>query len=107
MHHRDLDRATGEGIRQDRDKGAALVAVEHRVDNMAAVSAQHAAVVAHRFAGGALDQAVDHLRRGFTEDAVLTVLADSAHHVVTFISLRHQPRDLLRRVLQVGVKRND
>lgn len=83
------------------------MAVEHGVDDMAAVSAQHAAVVAHRFAGGALDQAVDHLRRGFTEDAVLTVLADSAHHVVTFISLRHQPRDLLRRVLQVGVEGNN
>jgi len=40
-----------------------------------------------RFAGGALDQAVDHLRGAFAEDAVLTVLADGAHHVVAFISL--------------------
>ena len=83
------------------------MAVEHGVDDMAAVSAQHAAVVAHRFAGGALDQAVDHLRRGFAEDAVLTVLADGAHHVVAFIRLLYQPRDLFRRVLQIGVERND
>jgi hypothetical protein len=107
VHHRDLHRAPGEGIRQDRDKGAALMAVEHGVDDMAAVGAQHAAVVAHRFTGGALDQAVDHLRRAFAEDAVLTVLAHGAHHVVAFIRLRHQARDLFRRVLQVGIKGNN
>ncbi len=29
------------------------MAVQHGVDNMAAIGAQHAAVIAHRFAGGA------------------------------------------------------
>ena len=35
------------------------MAMKHGVDNMAAVGAQHAAIIAHRFTGGALDKAVD------------------------------------------------
>lgn len=84
---------------QNRDKGTALMAVQHCFHNMAAVGAQHTAVVAHRFTGGALNQAVDHLRRRFAKHAVLTVLAHGADHVVTFIGFFHQAGDLFRRVL--------
>ena len=83
------------------------MAVEHRVDDMAAIGAQHAAIVAHRFTGGALDQAVDHLRGAFTEEGVLAVLAHGTDHVVALIGLLDQARDLFRRVLQVGIKGND
>ena len=55
VHHRDLNRPAGKSVRQNRDKRTALMAVEHRVDDMAAIGAQHAAIVAHRFTGGALD----------------------------------------------------
>ena len=83
------------------------MAVEHGVDDMAAIGTQHAAVVAHGFTGGSLNQAVNHLRGRFTEDAVLTVLAHGTDHVIAFIGFCHQPRDLFRRVLQVGIEGDD
>ncbi|VEC84176.1 Uncharacterised protein [Raoultella ornithinolytica] len=107
VHHRDFDRPAREGICQNRDKRTAFMAIEHRVDNVAAIGAQHAAVVPHRFTGGALNQAVDHLRRAFTEEGVLAVLPNGTDHVVTFVRLRHQARDLFRWVLQVGIKGNN
>ena len=107
MHHRDLHRPAGKGVREDRNKRTALVAVEHRVDDMAAIGPQHAAVVTHRFTGGALDQAVDGLRRGFAEEGVLAVLTHGSDHVIALVRFLDQPRDLLRRVLQVGIKGNN
>ena len=83
------------------------MAMQHGVDNMAAVGAQHAAVIAHRFTGRALDQTVDGARGQLTEQAVLTVLTDRADHVIAFVGFGHQARDLFRRVLQVRVQGDD
>ncbi|MNG87424.1 hypothetical protein D3C79_462270 [compost metagenome] len=106
VQHVNFSSTTGEGIRQDRDKGAALVAVQHRFDNVAAIGAQHAAIVAHRFTGSALDHHIDDAGGAFTEPGVLTVGAHSADHVVTLFRHPHQPRDLFRRVLQVSIQRD-
>lgn len=106
VQHRDLRRFTGKGVRQNRNEGAALVAVKHGVDDVAAIGAQHAAVVAHRFTGGALDQTVDGARRQLTEQAVLAVLPHGADHVVAFVGFGDQTRDLLRRVLQISIQGN-
>ena len=107
VHHRDLHRATGKSIRQNRDKGTALMAVKHRVDNMAAIGAQHAAVIAHRFTGGALNQTIDHPGGAFTEPGILAILTHGTDNVVAFVGLLHQARDLFRRVLQVSIEGDD
>ena len=52
--HEDFRGVAGKAVGQDRNKGAALTAGKHRIDDGAAVSAQHAAVVGHGHAGGAL-----------------------------------------------------
>ena len=67
------------------------MAVQHGVDNMAAIGAQHAAVIAHRFAGGALDQAVDGAGSQLAEQAILTILPYRTHHVVPFVGFGDQP----------------
>ena len=59
MQDRDFRCLTGERISEDWNKRAALVAMQHGVDNMTAVGAQHAAVIAHRFTGRTLDKTVD------------------------------------------------
>ena len=105
--HWNFNGAAGEDIRQNRDKGAAFMAVQHRIDNMTAIGAQHTTVVTHCFAGGALNKSVDHLRSGFTKPAVLAVLAYSSYYVVTFIGFCHQAGDLLWRILEIGIEGNN
>ncbi len=39
--------------------------------------------------------------------AVLAVLTHGADHVIALIGFRHQARDLLRRVLQIGIQGDD
>ena len=46
-------------------------------------------------------------RRRAAEEGVLAFLADGSDHVVPLLHLRHQFRDLLGRVLQVGVQGDD
>ena len=48
MVHWNFNGTAGEDIRQNRDKGAAFMAVQHRIDNMTAIGAQHTTVVTHR-----------------------------------------------------------
>ncbi len=59
MDDRQLNGVSGKGIGQNRNKGAALVTVEHRLDDVPTIGAQHAAVIAHRFAGDPLNQPVE------------------------------------------------
>ena len=54
-----LGGVAGKAVGQDRDKGAALSAGQHGVDDAAAIGTQHAAVVAHGNPGGALHSEVD------------------------------------------------
>ena len=107
MVHWNFNGTAGEDIRQNRDKGTAFMAVQHRIDNMTAIGAQHTTVVTHRFAGGALNKPVNHLRSGFTKPAVLAVLAYSPYHVVTFIGFCHQTGDFLWRILEIGIEGNN
>ncbi|MNC53592.1 hypothetical protein D3C75_1030170 [compost metagenome] len=102
--HRDLNRFTGEGIGENGNKGAAFVAMQHGVDNVAAISTQHAAIITHRFTGGTLNQAVNHTRCALAKPGILAVLAHGTDHVIPFIGFGDQARDLFRRVLQIRIK---
>ncbi len=105
--HQNLGGVPGKAVGQNRNKGAALTAGEHGVDDGAAVGAQHAAVVGHCHAGGALHRQVDQARRPATEGRVLAVVTHGRHDVEAQGGLFHQARDLFRRVLQVGVEGDD
>ncbi|MNM98076.1 hypothetical protein D3C81_1105970 [compost metagenome] len=104
VSHDDFGGVAGEAVGQNRDEGAAFTAGEHCVDDRPAVSAEHAAVVAHGDAGGALHGEVDQLRWIAAQGRVLAVAAHGADHVVTLFRFGNQPRDFFRRVLQVGVE---
>ena len=60
MVYRDFRGAAGKDVSQDRNKGAALLAMQHGIDDVTAISAEHAAIIAHGFTGRALNQMVDH-----------------------------------------------
>ena len=78
-----------------------------RVDDVAAVGAQHAALVGHLDAGDALAQAVHRPRRDAPPPRVLARAAHAADVVVARVHRGEQLADLLRRILQVGVERDD
>ena len=78
-----------------------------RVDDAAVIAAQHAALVRDADRGRALAQAVHQARGGLAPQHVLAAEADGAHVVRPGIHRRDQARDLLRRVLQVGIQRDD
>ncbi|MNN64198.1 hypothetical protein D3C81_1796280 [compost metagenome] len=59
VQHRDLRGFARKGIGENRNERTALVAVQHCIDNVATVGAKHAAVITHRLARSALDQAVN------------------------------------------------
>ena len=78
-----------------------------RRDDLAAVGAQHAALVGHRDLREPLAQPVHRPRRRAPPPRVLALAAHAADVVVSRVHRREQLADLLRRVLQVGVERDD
>ncbi|MNC32650.1 hypothetical protein D3C75_810120 [compost metagenome] len=104
MAHFDLRGTASKGVGQDRNKGTALVAVQHRLNDMAAIGTQHASIVAHGFTGRALDHHIDHAGGRLAEPGVLTVGTHGTHHVITLFRYADQTGDFLRRVLQIGIQ---
>ena len=91
---------------QRRQKGRSLVAAVDLVDDVPGVRPKHAAEVRELHPGDRDGHPVDGERGGAPEKGVLAVLAHAAHDVVALRELRQQLRDLLGRVLQVGVERH-
>jgi hypothetical protein len=83
------------------------VGLHDRVDDRAVVGAQHASLVRHADVGDALAEVVHRLRGHAPPRRVLAQAPDRAHVVVALVHLREELRDLLGRVLQVGVERHD
>ena len=91
-----------------RDERRGLVAVVDLVDDVARVGAQHAAEVRQLHPRDRDRHAVDDRARPARRKAgVLPALPHAADDVVPLGDLREQLRDLLGRVLQVGVERHD
>ncbi len=78
-----------------------------RVDDVAAVGAQHAALVGHPDVGDALAQPVHRARCDAPPPRVLARSPHAADVVVAGVHLGQQAGDLLRRILQVGIERDD
>ena len=77
-----------------------------RVDKRAVVGPQHATLIGHLDMGDSLAQAVHGTRRQASEGAVIALAADGSDVVVTAAYGGHQPRDFLRWVLQICIKRD-
>ena len=107
MPHADLGGIAGETVGQRRDEGVDGAAAHDRVDHGAAVGAQHAALVGHLDVRRPLPHEVDELRGPGAEERVLPVQPEAADVVVARVDLREQLRNLLGRILQVGVERDD
>src|SRR5471030_1518863 len=58
--HLNFRGAPGKRICQYRNKSAAFMAMQHSVHHLSTISPQHAAVIAHGFAGGALNHHINH-----------------------------------------------
>ena len=104
---RDFRDALGERVGERGNERRLLVAIDHRIDDMPPIRAQHASVVVHRHADDQGGQPVVQARRVLSIRLIVTLLAPSADHVVAFIDRRDQPRDFFRRILQVRVERDD
>src|SRR3989338_2401574 len=93
-------------VGQRRDEGVHLLAAIDRVDDMAAVGAEHAALIGHLDARDAFAQPVHRLRCDMPPPAVATLTADRADVIMTLVHLRQQQADVLRRILQISVQRH-
>ena len=94
-------------VGQRRDEGVHLVALVDQLHHVAAVGAHHRALVGHRDAGEPLAQPVHGPRGPAPPGDVLAVAADRADVVVAVVHRVQQQADLLGRVLQVGIERDD
>ena len=81
--------------------------LQHRVHHRAPVGPQHATVIMHEYAGGELHCLIDQPGGEFAKQRVLAQLADRADHLGAFFDLDQQIGDLLGRVLQIGIQRDD
>jgi hypothetical protein len=77
------------------------------VHHVAAVGAEHRAAVADPNADAPRDELADAPRDGAPERRIGPALPPRADDVVPGVDLREQPDDLLRRILQVGIERDD
>jgi len=105
--HAHLGRITGEAVRQRRDERVDRAAADNCLDHRPPIRAQHAALVGHFNVGRVLADIVDEPRRGGAEKGILAVEPVAADVVVPGIDLRQQLRNLLGRILQVGIERDD
>src|SRR5438477_9058747 len=103
----DLARAVGVGVSERRDKCADLARGGDGADDVAAVRAQHAALVGHLDAGNALAHAIHRLRGHVPPPRVLARAAYAADVIVPGIHGGDEFADLLRRILEVGIESDD
>ncbi len=76
-------------------------------DHLARVRAEHAAVVRHLDARDRDRHAIHEPRCAAAEERVLPLLPHAANDIEAFVHLGQELADLLGRILQVGVERDD
>ena len=106
--HDHLGDARARPLGVDRDEPVHLAVEAHRLEDLAAVGLERAAVVVQAQPADAADQPVGDARRQLAgERRVLAVLAPAGDDVVALLELVEQARDVGRIVLEVGVHRDD
>jgi len=99
-----LGRPVCERIRERWNIGGRIARAVDGGNDIAAIGAQHAALVCHLDAGNAFAQPVHRARGIATKGAVLSHPADGSHVVVALVHLFEQIANLFRRILQVCVE---
>src|SRR5271170_143776 len=97
----------GKSIRQGWHECRLLVALHYRIDNMPPIRPQHASVIMHVYADNQRRQMVMQPRGVAPITPILPLLAPSADDIIASVNRLDQPRNLLWRILQVGVERDD
>jgi len=91
----------------DGDEAVHLTVEPDRLEHLAPISLEGAAVVVQAHAAHPADEPVGDLRRQAPgERLVLPILPPPRHDVVALLEAREQERDVLRIVLQIGVHRH-
>ena len=103
----DLAGVACKSVCQRRDVGAALVAAEYRIDDVAAIGPQHAAVVTDIDAAELAHKSIHQTRGRDAEHRVLTFAAHAAHDIAATLYRFEQLRDLFGRILQIRIERHD
>ena len=96
-----------EGVGERRDEMRPAVASQHPVHDRAPISPEHAPVVAHPNADDGRGHTVHDPRGETTEQRIAAAHPPPADHVDTVGERRQEARDLLGRILEVGVERDD
>ncbi len=105
--HTHLGRIAGEAVGKRGDEGVDRAAAHDGLDDRPLVRAQHATLVRHADVGRHRAHAVDEFRSVGAEKRVVPLQPESADIVVTGVDALQERRDVLRRVLQIGIERDD
>jgi len=103
----DFGRPARERIGKGGNKGIDFAALVDHVDHIAAIGAQHVALIGNPDAGDFLAQAVHCLGCNRAPCRILPLAPDRADVIVAFAHLFDQLGDFFRRILQVRVQRHD
>ena len=106
MRDLDLRRVVREGIRERRDVRADFARRGDRADDVAAVRAQHAALIGHLDARDPLAHAVHRPGGDSSPPRILARTPHAADVVVARVHCGEELGDLLGRILQIGVERD-
>jgi len=107
MQHVDFGRSVRERVGKRGDERAHLVRRCDRVDDVAAVRAQHAPLVGHANSGDPFAQPVHQPRCIAAPPRILAGATHAADVIGAGVHRCEQLADFLRRILQVGVERHD
>ena len=103
----DLRRVAGVQITQRRNEGFDFHGGVHRVDHVAPIGAQHAALIGDAYRRRAVAQRVDGARECAARPVVLAAAAYRTDVIVPGAQRLDEARNLLRRVLQIRIHRDD
>ncbi len=107
MRHFDFGGFEREGVGQRGHEGVGLGATVDGIDHVAAVGAQHAALVGHAHVGDFFARPVHRPAGIAAKPAVLAHAANGADIVVALAHFGDEFADLFGRVLQIGVEGDD
>jgi hypothetical protein len=107
MRDLDLDRVARVEIAERRNEGVHLRGGIDRIDDPPGVRAQHAALVGDADRRRPLPDEIDQTRHPPPREGVPAAAPDRAYVVVSGTRGLEEPADLLRRILQVGIERDD
>ena len=103
----DLGHLGAHQLGERRDKAMLLTEETEVRDQIAPVASERGAEVVNLDAADAADEQVGDTGRPAADDPFLALVPPAAHEVVPLVELRQKRGDVLGKMLQIGVHRND